>query len=354
MRLRRSSCDRPGIRRRRRGKGFSYRHDDGSPATEEELARIRALAVPPAWADVWICPWPNGHIQAYGTDNAGRRQYRYHDLWRERRHHEKFDKMLELGELLPALRSRVAFHLRGEDLSRERVLAAAVRLLDVASFRIGGEEYAEENDTYGLASLRRKHVEVHDARIAFDFPAKLGVRRVSVVEDLDVARVFSELKARQGRGGLLVCRQDDHWRQLRSDDVNAYLKEWAGQQFSAKDFRTWNATVLAAVHLARIERVPASESGQRRAVRQALAQVADYLGNTPAVCRASYVDPRIVEVFRRGEGHALRDALVGRRTRRSREVAVLRILESKRGQRARRDGRQGKGQQRNRPESRAA
>lgn len=327
MRLRRSSCDGPGIRRRRRGKGFSYRHDDGAAVSDEDRARIQALAIPPAWDDVWICPWPEGHIQAVGTDSAGRRQYRYHDVWRERRNHEKFDRMLELGDRLPTLRSRLSFHLRGAELSRDRVLAAAVRLLDLASFRIGGEEYAEENDTYGLATLRRRHVQVDGAEMVFDFPAKLGLRRLARVEDAAVATVFGELKDRRGGGhGLLVCRDGDRWRQLRSDDVNAYLKQWLGEQFSAKDFRTWNATVLAAVRLARTDPVPGSERGRRRAVGLALGEVAEYLGNTPAVCRSSYVDPRIIEVWDRSRGEALRSALQGRRTRRGRERAVMALL----------------------------
>lgn len=338
MRLRRSSYQSPGIRRRRRGKGFSYRRDDGLPVTDADLERIRALAVPPAWDEVWICPWPNGHIQAVGTDSAGRRQYRYHDRWREQRDHEKFDKMLELGAGLPALRSRVAFHLRDEQLSRQRVLAAAVRLLDIASFRIGGEEYAEENDTYGLATLRKSHVEVEGATLVFDFPAKLGVRRLARVEDEDLATVFAELKARRGGGGaLLVCRDADAggWCRLRSEDVNRFLKQYLGERFSAKDFRTWNATVLAAVQLARVDPVPGSERGRRRAVLGALSVVAEYLGNTPAVCRSSYVDPRVLELFDRSLGESLRRALAGRRTRRGRELAVLRLLESERAKAAR-------------------
>jgi DNA topoisomerase IB len=330
MRLRRSSCDGPGIRRRRRGKGFSYQHDDGSPVSDEELARIRALVIPPAWNDVWICPWPNGHIQATGTDSAGRRQYRYHDVWRERRDHEKFDRMLELGERLPALRSRVAFHLRGEELSRQRVLAAAVRLLDTAAFRIGGEEYAEENDTYGLASLRRRHLQVRGTEMVFDFPAKLGVRRLAVVRDAAAADVFAALKDRRKGSALLACRHREGWRTLRSDDVNAYLKEWLGEQFSAKDFRTWNATVLAAVRLAAIDPVPASQRARRGVVSGAIGEVAEYLGNTVTVCRSSYIDPRLLELFDRNDGRIVRSALEGKRTRRGREVAVLELLGAKR------------------------
>jgi DNA topoisomerase IB len=223
----------------------------------------------------------------------------------------------------------VAFHLRGDDLSRERVLAAAVRLLDVASFRIGGEEYAEENETYGLASLRRRHVRVDGATMVFDFPAKLGVRRLAQVEDRPAAEVFAALKARRGGKALLAFSSEGRWRTLRSDDVNAYLKELVGEQFSAKDFRTWNATVLAAVQLARIDPVPASDRARRRVVTGAIAQVAEYLGNTVAVCRSSYIDPRLLETFERSQGFALRSALQGKRTRRGREVAVLSILRGK-------------------------
>ncbi|HZU79080.1 MAG TPA: hypothetical protein VE991_04125 [Acidimicrobiales bacterium] len=324
MRLRRSVCDGPGIRRRRRGRGFSYSHDDGSPVSADDVARIRALAVPPAWTDVWICPWPHGHIQAVGTDNAGRRQYRYHQAWREQRDHEKFDRMTELGLRLPDLRAQVAAHLRRRGLPRDRVLAAAVRLLDTASFRIGGEEYAEENDTYGLASLRRRHLKVDGNSMTFDFPAKTGQRRIVTVEDAAAARVMAELKRRSGDAHLLACRLEDRWRILRADDVNAYIKAAIGDEFSAKDFRTWNATVLAAAQLASVDPVPASERGRRRAVQAAMVHVSSHLGNTPTVCRGSYVDPRTIERFR--QGHTIRAALLADSSRRAVETAVLDLL----------------------------
>jgi len=299
-RLRRADCSAPGIRRRKAGKGFTYVDQNGNKVTDEAtLERIKALVIPPAWTDVWICPYPMGHIQAVGIDQRGRKQYRYHDAWRQRRDAEKFDHMLEFARALPRIRQYAAEHLAEEGLTRNRVLACAVRLLDLGFFRIGTEGYAEENQTYGLATMRKSHVRIVGDEIVFDYIAKSGKRRIQSVADADVLDVVRELKARRSGGPeLLAWRQDDGaWVDVKSADINAYIKEATGGEFSAKDFRTWSATVLAAVALAVSSGVARSESGRKRAIARAMKEVSAYLGNTPAVCRSSYVDPRIIDRY---------------------------------------------------------
>jgi DNA topoisomerase IB len=302
-RLRRSDCSGPGIARRRRGKGFEYLDDEGRRITEEEvLVRIRELGIPPAWEDVWICPYPMGHLQATGTDAAGRKQYLYHQHWRARRDAEKFDDMARFARALPALRESVSADLEGEEITRERVLALAVRLLDRGFFRIGSEEYTVQNETYGLATMRKEHVTVNgDGQMVFDYPAKSGVRRVQAVVDPTAASIVGRLRRRRGGGDELLAYKDGgRWRDVRSEDINAYLKEATGDDFSAKDFRTWNATLLAAVALAVSGEVAGSRTGRKRAIARAVKEVAGYLGNTPAVCRASYIDPRVFDAYQAG------------------------------------------------------
>ena len=256
-RLRRVDCSGPGIRRLRRGRGFSYQSQRGTRVTDEPtLERIRELAIPPAWEDVWICPVPNGHIQAVGTDARGRKQYRYHDDWRRRRDREKFEQMLDFGRSLPRLRRRVAVRVRGRRPTRERVLAGALRLLDRGFFRIGSESYAEENDSYGLATMLKRHVRLEPRNVlVFDYPAKSGKRRLQSVVDPDLHRLVAELKARRGGSDeLLAYKNGRRWHDLRSAEINEHVKELTGGDFTAKDFRTWNVTVLAAVELARLGR----------------------------------------------------------------------------------------------------
>ena len=300
-RLRRVDCAVAGITRRRRGRGFEYLDESGERIEDEDiLERIRALAIPPAWEEVWICADPLGHIQATGMDARGRKQYRYHDLWRERRDREKFDAMLDFARALPTLRERVRRDLRRRKISRERVLACAVRLLDRGFFRIGSEDYAEENETYGLATMRKRHVTVNGDSVVFDYEAKGGKRRVQVVGDSSISGLVRTLRRRRGGGHeLLAYRNGRAWKDVRSDEINDYIKDAIGERHSAKDFRTWNATVLAAVVLAASarERDLRSEGGRNRAKRDAVKQVANYLGNTPAVCRASYIDPRVFDRF---------------------------------------------------------
>jgi DNA topoisomerase-1 len=300
-RLRRSDCSGEGIGRRRRGKGFSYFDPEGATIDDEEtLARIRELAIPPAWTQVWICPDPFGHIQATGIDAAGRKQYLYHSRWQQRRAERKFEAMRDFAAALPRLRRAVATDLKREGMPRERALACAVRLLDLGFFRIGGEEYAETNESYGVATIRREHVSLRDGELVFDFPAKSGQRRVQAIRDAAARRAIETMRRR--RGGpedLLAYREDGAWRDVRSDDVNAYIQEHAGESFSAKDFRTWHGTVLAAVELA-CEPAPSSQTGAKRAIGAAIERVSEALGNTPAVCRSSYVDPRVLDRYREG------------------------------------------------------
>jgi DNA topoisomerase IB len=301
-RLRRIDCSEPGLRRRRRGRGFEYLDADGTRLTDEAtVERIRALAIPPAWEEVWICPDPNGHLQATGVDAAGRKQYRYHDRWRERRDQAKFDEMLEFAAGLPRLRRRVLKDLRGEDLGREQVLACAVRLLDRGFFRIGSEDYAERNESYGLATIQKAHVAVRGDEMTFDYPAKSGQRRVLRVIDPEIAGIVAALRRRRGgTDDLLAYRRSRRWRDVTSVEINAYVKEATGGDFSAKDFRTWNATVLAAVALAVSGEVAGTKTGRRRAISRAVKEVAHYLGNTPTVCRASYIDPRVFDAYNAG------------------------------------------------------
>jgi DNA topoisomerase I len=298
----------PGYRRRGAGRGFAYYDEDGALIKDERVDRIRSLAIPPAWRDVWICPWPNGHIQATGIDAAGRRQYRYHDAWRARRDAEKHERVLEIAQQLPDVRDAVVEAITGRGLTRERVLAAAVRLLDLGMFRVGSEQYAEENGTYGLATLRREHVRVRGERVFFDYTAKGGVDREIELVDKPTAAVVRELLARPEEAGeeLLGYWVDDPagegpaWHDVSSTEVNAYLKEVSGAEITAKDFRTWNATVLMAARLAETP-APKSRTARKKAVRAAYVMVSEQLGNTPAVCKASYVDPRVVDRYDNGE-----------------------------------------------------
>ena len=302
-RLRKVDCSGPGLHRRRRGKGFEYLDEDGEGVTDPAvIERIVALAIPPAWEDVWICPYPMGHIQATGIDARGRKQYRYHDKWRERRDQEKFDSMVDFARALPLMRKRVGRKLAGDGMERERVLAAAVRLLDRGFFRVGGEDYAVENETYGLATMRKDHVVLGESAIRFDYPAKSGVRRVQNVVDPDVHEIVAALKRRRGGSPeLLAYKEGRRWVDVKSGDINEYVKQVTGGDFTAKDFRTWNATVLAAVALAVTGPAAThSPTARKRAVARAVKEVAHYLGNTPAVCRASYIDPRVFDRFDAG------------------------------------------------------
>jgi DNA topoisomerase I len=293
----------PGLTRRRRGRGFSYEDARGRAVTDPDvLARISGLAIPPAWRDVWICPDPRGHLQAAGTDAAGRRQYLYHPDWRERQDTQKFRRVETFARALPGLRAVVERDLGLEGVPRERVMAAAVRLLDRATFRIGSESYAERYGSFGLATIRKSHVRIEgDSTIVFDYVAKAGVRRLHAIDDPVLVPVIERLKRRRSGGvELLAYRADGRWRDVRSNDINVYLKGALGPEHSAKDFRTWHATVLAAVDIGVAAGRATSVTSRKQQVSATVRSVAEQLGNTPAVCRAAYIDPRVFDRYREG------------------------------------------------------
>jgi DNA topoisomerase IB len=325
MRLRRSDLSKPGIARKRRGKGFAYYDAEGNRLSDPDtLARIKELVIPPAWKKVWIAPYPNGHIQAVGTDAAGRRQYLYHTAWQQERAEEKFDRVLGLSTRLPMWRARVVKDLARRGLPRERVLAVALRLVDRGYFRAGGEEYAEENESYGMATLLCSHVTVHRHAVEFDFPAKSGVRRTVEVEDAEIVRAVRALLRRPDRTDrLLMCRNGSEWLDIRSDDLNARFKEMVGDEFTVKDVRTWHGTVLAAAAFADAD-PPVSRRVAKRVESAVMKEVAEKLGDTPAVARGSYVDPRVISGYEQG----LTIAAAARRAERARRPeAAQEILE---------------------------
>ncbi len=285
-----------GLRRERRGGNWVILDSAGEPVTDPEvLDRIRPLRIPPAWTHVWIAGSPNAHLQATGLDSKGRRQYLYHALWRLRRDHEKYDDMLEFAATLPRIRTTTGSLLGARPGERERTLALAVRLLDIGLFRVGWDRYARDNGHVGLTTLRRQNVTVRGSEVHFDFVAKSGKRRRMTVRDPQSVAVLAELKRRRGAPDeLLVYRSQRGWQRVHAPDVNNALRAWGGGPYSAKEFRTWSATVLAAVALAREHR--AGEQGPK-AVARAVRDVSSALGNTPAVARASYIDPRVIRLF---------------------------------------------------------
>ena len=301
---------------------MSYADETGARITDAGLvAYCRDLVIPPAWNDVWICPYPNGHILATGTDDAGRRQYQYHPQWRARRDRAKHEHVLEIARRLPAARRKVSADLSLPGMSREKVLAIAFRLLDDAYFRAGGESYAKENGSYGLATVLRDHVEVDPEGVSFCYPAKSGQIRESRVQDPVISGLVAELRDRDDPDPeLLAWLDDDGWHDVLTTDIQAYVKGRLGPEARPKDFRTWHATVLAAAGLAAAGPPPRAERARRRAVAQVVRDVADDLGNTPAVCRSSYIDPRLIDLWERGQ------TIGPRRTRGAVERAVLELL----------------------------
>jgi DNA topoisomerase-1 len=319
----------------RRGRGFAYLNEDGTPVADTDvLERVHALAIPPAWQEVWICVDPLGHLQATGIDAAGRKQYLYHDLWRQRRDREKFERMIRFARALPRLRRRLARELEDSEPTKERVLAGAVRLLDVGLFRIGGEQYADDDSGVGLATLSKQHVSFPNSSVRFDYPAKGGVRRVQAIDDPACVELMHTLARRRGGPAeLLAYRNGRRWAGIRSDDISAYLKQQIGDEFSPKDFRTWNASVLAAVGLAANGTDATSKTARKRAISEAVRGVSAVLGNTPAVARRSYIDPRVFDRYQAGWTIAAALRRVGdldavdERTRIRIERAVLDLLE---------------------------
>lgn len=295
--LRHSSDKEPGFSRARAGRGWRYRDDRGRPIDRPSvIARIDALAIPPAWRDVWICRSSRGHLQATGFDDAGRKQYRYHDAWTEQRGREKYERILRFAERLPDLRRSVAAHLRRRRLGREKALAAAVRLLDRTHIRIGTEEYTLEHGTYGLVTLRSRHITVEDDTVLLSFRGKGGQPQESEVRDARLARVVAEMDGMPGYEVFKYVDDEGVTVDVRSEDVNAYIKEHAGEDFTAKDFRTWAGTVAAAVALDEVGPLDGARARQR-AVAAVVRTAAELLGNTPAVARASYIDPRVIDHY---------------------------------------------------------
>jgi DNA topoisomerase IB len=318
----------------RRGRGFSYHDEQGSLVDDPDaIERIAALAIPPAWTDVWICADPRGHIQATGVDDAGRKQYRYHDDWRAHRDRRKFVRMLEFAQRLPVLRERIDDDLRGRGLTSARVAAGAVALLDQGLFRVGSERYEDENESYGLTTLKVKHVRFRGGAAEFEYPAKSGQRSSHRITDPRLIALVRSL-ARRGKPGddLFAYREGRTWRDLDAGQVNDWIKETVGDEFSAKDFRTWNATALAAGALAAHD-PQAPSSRRKKAKTEAIALVAEQLNNTAAVARGSYIDPRVFDRFDSGETIAASLRGIEGRTaegefaaRESIERAVIRLL----------------------------
>lgn len=292
--------DQPGISRIRRGKSFRYLTDDGAPVRDAKvLARIKSLVIPPAWNQVWICKDPNGHLQCTGRDGRGRKQSRYHPRWRTVRDESKYERMLLFGEALPGIRKRVEEDLALRGLPREKVLAAIVRLLETTYIRVGNEEYARKNKSYGLTTLRNRHVKIRGSKIQFSFSGKSGVEHAIDLEDKRLARIVKSCSDLPGYELFQYVGEDGLPHTVGADDVNEYLREITGQHFTAKDFRTWAGTVLACAVLREFETF-ASATEAKRNVVQAIKKVAAALGNTPSVCRKAYVHPAVLECYMSG------------------------------------------------------
>ena len=333
MRLKRSQVEEPGFRRRRRGRGFSYLDLDGKTIKDVDvIERIRTLAIPPAWEDVWICPYPNGHIQATGTDEAGRRQYLYHDDWRSAQDAVKHDRVRQLARKLPAFREAVDEDLCAPGLDRRRVLAVALRMLDYGVFRTGNTQYADEHGSRGAATLLRDDVRVNKGKVVFDFVAKGGQERTIVLDDDRLVQAVRSLKrGRHENPRLLVYKDDDCYHEIDAGMVNDRFHELVGDDYTVKDLRTWTATVHAAVDLADAD-PPTTKAALNTAVKEMLEEVSEHLGNTPAVARSSYVDPRIIDQFAHGRTIAevidrVGDDLDDDKTRAAVERSVNRILD---------------------------
>ncbi|HET8727471.1 MAG TPA: DNA topoisomerase IB, partial [Alphaproteobacteria bacterium] len=295
--LRYVSDDMPGITRKRAGKGFAYRDPEGRPIRDRaEIRRLKSLAIPPAYTDVWICPYPAGHLQATGRDDRGRKQYRYHPRWREVRDETKYERMLAFGERLPAMRERIDADLRRHGMPREKVLAAVVRLLETTLIRVGNDEYAKDNRSFGLTTMRRRHAEIEGGTIRFRFRGKSGKQQEVTLRDRRLAGVVRKCEELPGQELFSYIDDEGVPRDVGSADVNDYLREIGGEAFTAKDFRTWAGTVLAAMALQEFERFD-TKAAAKRNVTQAIEQVAARLGNTPAICRKCYVHPEIVRSY---------------------------------------------------------
>ena len=314
----------PGLTRVRSGKGFSIRDADGKVVRDKAvLDRIRMLAIPPAWTDVWICPRATGHIQATGRDVKGRKQYRYHDDWSSHRSGNKFDKMSAFARAMPKLRQRVETDLASRGPTREKVLATAVRLLEITLIRVGNAQYARQNRSYGLTTLNKRHLEMDGAALSFAFRGKSGVDHKVSVRDRRLAAVVRSLRELPGQQLFKYRNADGDLCPVTSDDVNAYIRDAMGDQFSAKDFRTWAGTVSAARALRDIE-APSSPTDAKRKITVCVKAVAGLLGNTPTVCRSSYVHPAVFELYETGR---IAEVLPGSDTK-GFEPALMKVLKA--------------------------
>jgi len=281
--------------------GFVYLDQHGARLGGEDVERIRSLVIPPAWEDLWICTYPSGHIQAVGVDAAGRRQYLYHPDWRTKRDDLKFDRVVEVAAKLPLARAAILEHIAVDGMPVERAAATAVRLLDLGYFRIGSDSYADANGSFGLTTLEKRHVRRSRDRLVFCFIGKSGIEHSIEIDDpLAVAAVETMRRRRGGGDELLAYREGRRWVDVKAETVNDYLRETTGAEITAKDFRTWHATVLAAELLASSEEPGTSAASRKRAVRQAIVEVAEYLGNTPTMAKSSYVDPRVIDLYEDG------------------------------------------------------
>jgi DNA topoisomerase I len=330
-RLRRSSPDDQGWTRRRAGSGFVYLDQDGTRLSAEDVERVKALVIPPAWKDVWICPWPNGHLQAVGTDDAGRRQYLYHAGWRRQRDAEKHARVLDFGRVLSRARERVLVDLGAEGMSRDRACAVAVRMLDLGYFRIGNDVYADENGSFGLTTLQRRHVRKQGQTMVFCFVGKSGIEHSITIDDAATVEALEVMRRRRGSADekLLAWKERGRWHNLDAGHVNDYVRNATGVDATAKDFRTWHATVIAAAALATSEEPGDTKASRKRAEVAAMKEVAEFLGNTPALARSSYVDPRVVDAYEEGRTIASavrRKAATPGERQTNLERAVLRLL----------------------------
>jgi len=325
----------PGIRRRRCGKGFRYIDPEGKTVRDKEtLARIRSLVIPPAWTGVWICPNPKGHLQVTGRDARGRKQSRYHPRWREVRDETKYERMMIFGAALPSIRERVEHDLSLPGLPREKVLATIVRLMELTLIRVGNEEYARHNKSYGLTTMRDKHVEIDGATVTFKFQGKSGVKHTVDITDRRIARIVQRCEEIPGYELFQYVEKDGTHRSVDSADVNDYLREISNQEFTAKDFRTWAGTVLVCMTLREFESF-ASETEAKRNIVQAIKRVAARLGNTPSVCRKCYVHPAVLDFYMNGtmlevvKWPARQEDADSAEALRQEEEALLRLLQRK-------------------------
>ena len=318
------SDDQPGFSRRRKGEEFEYLDQKGKPIRDEQrLLRIKRLAIPPAWSDVWICPSPNGHIQAIGRDARRRKQYRYHERWREIRDENKYDRLINFGKTLPKIRRRLKKDLARSGLPREKVLATIVQLLERSFIRVGNEEYARENKSFGLTTMQDRHVDVKGSKLRFRFRGKSGRQHEVDVTDRRIARIVSNLQDLPGQSLFQYVDDEGKVRDITSQNVNEYLREITGEDFTAKDFRTWSGTVLAAIALRAAGEFETKKQA-RTNIKNAIEAVAKVLGNTPAICRQCYIHPAILETYLNGDSI---DGLKQETANELAQSAVLKLLQ---------------------------